>query len=78
MSAAYAPQLQKREARINPTETALLFIDCQHYNCSREGGLYDKQKADVRGELVVAHAPQCQGFIGSAGCRTQSTRTGGS
>jgi ureidoacrylate peracid hydrolase len=33
------PQLS-REVEIEPAHTALLFVDIQHYNCSREGGEY--------------------------------------
>ena len=54
MSSAYNRQLHKREAEVNPAEAALLFIDCQHYNCCREGGLYAKQGADVRLKTPVA------------------------
>ena len=45
--AAVKPQLELREAAVKPAETALLFIDCQKYNCTREGKLYDGQKPEV-------------------------------
>ena len=82
MSSAYNPQLHKREAEINPAEAALLFIDCQHYNCSREGGLYSKQGADVGLEPVAVYVTVLtalmQSFHLRIGCRIPDMPTGGS
>ncbi|KAK9799734.1 hypothetical protein WJX73_005918 [Symbiochloris irregularis] len=38
--AGFAPQLQVRQQAILPEQTALLFVDCQNYNCHRSGAEY--------------------------------------
>lgn len=38
--AYYWPQAEGRQAALDPAAAALLFIDVQNYNCSRQGAIY--------------------------------------
>jgi hypothetical protein len=40
LQATFNPLLGLREAAIDLKHTALLFIDCQNFNCSPDGALY--------------------------------------
>lgn len=41
VQAAFKPQLHLREAPLDPSKAALLYIDIQNYNCHPDGALYD-------------------------------------
>lgn len=38
--AYYWPEAHRRQAELVPATAALLFIDIQAYNCSKEGAIY--------------------------------------
>lgn len=38
--AYYRPQVDGRQAPVNPQHTAICFIDTQNYNCSKNGAIY--------------------------------------
>ena len=38
--ATFTPQIQLREKPLVPADSALLFIDCQNYNCHKDGAEY--------------------------------------
>eukprot|EP00890_Picochlorum_soloecismus_P002981 jgi/Picsp_1/3684/NSC_06521-R1_isochorismatase family protein len=42
----FSPCVQLRHSRINPETTALLLIDVQNYNCSRQGSIYQSKFCD--------------------------------
>ena len=38
--AYYRPQREQRQAVLVPGQSALLFVDVQNYNCSKQGAMY--------------------------------------
>ena len=38
--ASYSPALHLRQSPLRVSEAALLFVDCQNYNCHRSGAEY--------------------------------------
>ena len=46
--AYYEPNVQLRESPVVPASTAVLFIDCQNYNCHREGAIYRHYSAEQK------------------------------
>ena len=49
LQAVLDPQIALREVAVNPSETALLFVDCQRWCCVKTGRHF-KDEADVRGQ----------------------------
>lgn len=56
--AYYRPEPHRRQAAVVPATAALLFIDVQVYNCSKDGAIYQSLTEEQRnvGQLL----PPCQ------------------
>jgi ureidoacrylate peracid hydrolase len=53
--AYYRPEAQRRQAALVPSSSALLFIDVQAYNCSKDGAIYQSLNEEQRNSEGTRH-----------------------
>lgn len=44
----YRPETHRRQAVLVPSQSALLFIDVQNYNCNKQGAIYTSLSEEER------------------------------
>lgn len=65
--AYYRPQTSRRQAELQPRQAALLFIDVQNYNCSKQGALYQALTEEQRqvGRRAASRRPEAPRHLGT-------------